>query len=155
MAISGTMTAGDMETFENAEVALDIGDSGSFVAVETWSTDVRVTRGTRPTAAFSSHGGVREIATGTRPEDTIEVDFFYTEGANDPFRNLVTVFEGTGSQLCDIQFNKNGATTGDLQFTTSAAKISGVSFPPMAANDATPSTFTLTLVGYISTAAIT
>lgn len=154
MAISGTMAAGDMVTFENAEVGIDIGDSGSYVAVRTWTTDVRVTRGTRPTAAFSSHGGVREIATGTRPEDTIEIDFFYTEGSTDPFKNLVDVFEGTGSQLCDVQFNKSGATTGDLQFTTTAAKISGISFPPMAANDATPSTFTLTLVGYISTAAI-
>lgn len=154
MPISGTMTAGDMVTFENAEVSLDIGDTGTFIAVESWTTDVRVTRGTRPSATQKSHSGVSETATGAREQDVIEIDFFYTEGANDPFQNLVTVFEGTGSQLCDVQWNKNGATTGDLQFTTAAAKITGLTLPPAAAGDAQISTFTLTITGNISTAAI-
>ena len=143
-----------MITFENAEVGLDIGDTASYTAVESWSTDVRITRGTRPSADQKSHGGIEEVATGARASDTIEVDFFYTEGTTDPFYNLVTVFEGTGSQLCDIQINKNGATTGDLQFTTAAAKITGLTYPPMAAGDAQISTFTLTLEGFITTAVI-
>ena len=154
MAVSGTMTAGDMVTFNNAEVDLDIGDSGTFVGVETWTTDVRVTRGTRPSATQKSHGNISETVVGSREADQVEIDFFYTEGSTDPFYNLVTVFEGSGSQLCDVQWNKNSATTGDLRFTTAAAKIVGLTFPPMSAGDAEISTFTLTVEGNITTTVI-
>lgn len=130
MAISGTMTASDPVKFNRAKVAIDIGDVGTYVASETWITDVTVSGGEAASQTDYTLGSIGFTSTGNPAEYTITLDIVYTEGDTDPFHNLYTEHTGeANARAVDLQWSKEGSTTGDPQYTTSGARLVNI-LPP-------------------------
>ena len=147
MAISGTYAAGDQVNFSNMEFGIDLGASGTFVAIESWTTDVQVSGGERETATTRTHGGSAIVGVSNKNSVTVVVTCVYSQDSTDPFQNIYDAYAANSDDGdCDVQWNKNGATTGDDQWTTDGGKLVHCSVPtPLAAADANIGTFTFTI----------
>lgn len=130
MAISGTMTSADPVKFNRAKVGIDVGDAGTYVASETWITDIAVSGGEAPSQTDYTLGSIGFTSTGNPAEYTITMDIVYTEGDTDPFHNLYTEHTGEANERAvDIQWSKEGSTTGDPQYTTAGGRLVNVTLP--------------------------
>lgn len=130
MPISGAMTATDPVKFNRATVGIDIGASGTFVASQTWITDVAVSGGESSTQTDYTLGGIGFTSTNNPGEYTITLTIVYTEGDTDPFHNLYTEHTGEANDRdCNVRWSKQGSTTGDPQYTTTGGKLVNVTPP--------------------------
>jgi hypothetical protein len=144
MAISGTMASGAEESLSEAVVSIDLGDSGTYVAISTWSASVDVAGGETPIAEQPRLSGSTIVGTGRRGARTVTVTCLYTEEATGPFNNIYDAYDA-GNLDCDIKYTKPGATTGDNEFETVEGKLTSCSLPLPNASEANPATFTFTL----------
>lgn len=154
MPISGTYAAGNYDPVNSQVIGLDIGATATYVAVETWVTDIRFTRNERPTAELVTHGGINETATGALPNADIEIDFIYDAASTAPYFNLVEILEGA-NQTCNIKESPNSLTaptSGDITREVTACKIVSITEPNFDANvDGEVPTFTATFSGSLAT----
>jgi hypothetical protein len=145
MAISGTMGSGEEITLSDAVVSIDLGDTGTYVAVPTWVTSVAPSGGDTPTAELPRLAGDTLVGVGRKAARVLQVTAVYTEEATGVFRNVYEAYED-GDLACDIKFTKKGATTGDLEFETVEGKMTSCSLPSPSASEATPATFTFSVM---------
>lgn len=144
MAISGTMGSGEEVSLADAVVSIDLGDSGTYVAVPTWVTSVAPSGGDTPTAELPRLAGATLVGTGRAGARTLVVTSVYTEEATGVFNNVYAAYRA-GTLDCDIKYTKKGATTGDNEFETVEGKITSCSLPNVSASESAPATFTFTI----------
>jgi hypothetical protein len=85
------------------------------------------------------------VGVGRKAARVLQVTAVYTEEATGVFRNVYEAYED-GDLACDIKFTKKGATTGDLEFETVEGKMTSCSLPSPSASEATPATFTFSVM---------
>lgn len=135
MAISGTFSIGDEISGAAWAVFVDqTPDSSSFIAIESWSADVRVSGGDVPTTDFKTYTKAM-VFTGEQNPWEIEIDFVYTEGANDPAFEIWDDFEANPGLDYDVRWIPSGNTSGNSQWTTSGGKLIACTPPRKSAND--------------------
>lgn len=146
MPISGTRSDGDEISFNDAEVEIDEGGTGSFVNFESWVASVAAQAQTRDRGQLRLHDGNPVVSVSQLGAGEATVTVLYTEGTGDPFNNIYDAhMAGTLGSRIDIRYNKNGAIAGDNQFTTSGGKLTSCDPPSTNADDSTPTTITFTL----------
>lgn len=142
MAISGTLAADDAMNLSNAVFSLDMGASGTFVAVSTWTTNVATTGGEAPTAEMVRLAGDPIVSVGRKAARTITVTAIYDNAATGVFQNVYAAHEAaTAGRKCDIQWKAFGAVAGEPLFTSVNGLLTSCSLPDLNASEANPATF--------------
>ena len=144
MAISGTMGSGEEVSFSDAVVSIDLGDSGTYVAIPTWVTEVAPSGGDTPTSELPRLAGASLVGTGRKGARTLTVTCVYTEESTGVFENVYDAYEA-GTLDCDIKWTKKGATTGDFEFETVEGKLTSCTLPAVSASSSDPGTFSFTI----------
>lgn len=146
MAISGSYAAGDEIILSEAEVDIDLGATGSFAEIESWTVSVAQSGGEVATGNQPVLTGTQIVTTGAKAPITLTVTVIYTEGATDPFYNIYEAYNaGSNSRKAELKWNKKAATTGDYRFTSSGGKLTHCSLPVPDASGAGTATFTFTI----------
>lgn len=148
MAISGTFTPGNESSMAKAEVDVDLGDTGTFAAIESWSTNVAASGGETADAETPLLDETVLVTLGRRAPITVVITCLFTKDANGPFKNIFDAYiNNTNEKKCDVRWSEKGATTGDLRFFTENGKILNCTTPTFDANSAGLSTFQFTVKG--------
>ena len=145
MAISGTRTTGDAVSFGDCYVGVDIGDTGTYAAVDSWSTEVTVSGGEIPFAETRAFTGSAEVTVGAKGTYTVEITFMYTETSNAPFQNLWDQYEANNDSDVDVQWSPKGAGAGGFEFSTAGGKLTNMTPPTGNAEATEPNLVTLTI----------
>ncbi len=136
MAISGSYSAGDEITLNDASVQIRIGTGGSFVESNTWISTVSFEAQTRDTSTLRLLGASNVVGVSALGSGRATVTCVYTEGATDLFQNIYDEHTSpSNSSQVDILTEKNGATTGDDVFTSSGGKLVSCTPPSPSAED--------------------
>jgi len=145
MAISGTFAAGDSISFADAMVEVDLTAGGTFVAIDSWATEVTISGEDIPTTETYPFSGSAIVYVGTKSPVELTITAVYTEGSTDPFQNIRDRFEAANGPVMDVRFCPAGSASGNFRFTTSGGKL--IACPPAvgagSANSATVFTFTV------------
>lgn len=145
MAISGTFSAGDEVTFNDVSIDIDQTPSSSdFKAVESWATNITVSGGDTPTTDFKTYT-TPMVFTGEINPYEVQVEFVYTEGANDPFIEIFDDYAASPGLAYDVRWSPSGGASGDVQYTTTGGKLVNVTLPQMSANDSGAVVTTITI----------
>lgn len=143
MAITGTRAVGDEVSFKDMEVELDqTPAASSWVAVESWATDVRVTGGDTNVGELVTYSGDPIVLTGERNPITVEIDFVYTESDTAPFKEIYDDYDADPGLRYDARWSPKGGALGDYQYTTSGGRLINCTLPQRPANDGQPAVFT-------------
>jgi hypothetical protein len=146
MPISGTLTPTNTVGEKDTDLYIDLGASGTFVDVSTWSTEVSPAGGESATGETYRLSGDPIISMGNKAPRTITVTSLYDTAATGVFQNIYAAYEaGTAGRKCDIRWNAKAAAAGQPRFTTSGGVITSCSLPNINASSSTPSTFTFTI----------
>lgn len=142
MAISGTLAAEDAMNMSNAVFGVDLGSTGTFAAVSTWTTNVATTGGEAPTAEMMRLAGNPIVSVGRKGARTVTITAIYDNAATGVFQNVYAAHEAaTAGRKCDVQWTAFGATAGDPRFTTVNGLLTSCTLPDLNASEANPSTF--------------
>ena len=139
MAISGTFTAGDAISYADAMVEVDLTAGGTFVPVDSWSTEVTVSGEDVPTTEVHPYAGSAIVFVGTKSSVEVSVTAVYTEGSTDPFQNIRDRFEAASGPAMNVRFVPAGSASGNFRFTTSGGKLTACP-PATGAGDASSAT---------------
>lgn len=146
MAITGTRAVGDEVSFKDMKVEIDqTPASSSFVAVETWASNVTVSGGDANVGELLTYGGDPIILTGEQNPYTVEIEMVYTEVDTAPFKEIYDDFSADPGLRQDARWSPKGGSTGDYQFTTSGGRLINCTLPQRPAADGQPAVFTITI----------
>ena len=139
MAISGTYAANDAVSFKDCMVEVDLTAGGTFVPIDSWSTEVTVSGEDVPTTEVYPFAGSSIVFAGNKSPVEVQVTSVYTEGSTDPFQNIRDRFEAADGPIIDVRFVPAGSASGNFRFTTSGGKLTACP-PPQGAGDASSAT---------------
>jgi hypothetical protein len=139
MAISGTYAANDAIEFKDAMVEVDLIADATWVAIDSWATDVAVSGEEVPSTETYPFAGSAIVFTGTKSPVEVDITCVYTEGSTDPFQNIRDRFEASSGPVLDVRFVPGGSASGNFRFTTSGGKLMACP-PPVGSGDANSAT---------------
>lgn len=124
--------------FNTSDAYVGISAAGvTFVDISGSSASVNGTEQTRKSGEGYTHSGDTAIVTGGKREPMeIEVKIVYTEGSADPFEVIRAAFEAKTPYY--IRWAPKGATVGNFTFTSWAAIITSLIYPPTEASSGEP-----------------
>jgi hypothetical protein len=114
-------------------------DGTSWTDISGGANSVTGTDQTRETGfKYTFDGDTAVITAGNRAPIEVEFKVVYTEEAADAFEIVRAAFEAEGGTKYYFRWTPKGLATGDFQFSTGSAIISGFTYPPDEAADAAP-----------------
>jgi hypothetical protein len=100
-----------------------------WVAVGGFAASVAVSGGDRQVGeSFTFDGDTPIITAGKRGSIDVTVRYLYTEGATDPFLDVLDSYDDAGGGLCNVRWAPRGNSAGYYQFTTDTDNTELVSF---------------------------
>ena len=143
MAITGAYAANEAVSFKDCLVEVDLTPSSSAYAdIDSWATEVSVSGEDVPTTQVYPFEGSAIVFAGNKSPVEVTVTAVYTEGSDDPFKNIRDAFEAGDGPDFDVRFAPAGSGAGNYKYTTSGGKLTACS-PPQGAGDASSAqTFT-------------
>ena len=145
MAITGSFSAGDEVTYNDVSIDIDqTPASSSFIAVESWMTNITVSGGDTPTSTFNTYT-TPLVFTGEINPWTVVVEGIYTETTTDPFIEIYDDYVASPGLLYDVRWSPSGGASGAIQYTTSGGKLTAVTIPTQSANDSGAVMFSFTI----------
>ena len=135
MAITGTYTADDAISFKDAMVEVDLTSGGTFVPIDSWATEVSVSGEDVPTTQVYPFAGSSIVFAGSKTPVVVTITAVYTEGSDDPFKNIRDRFEASSGPVMNVRFVPAGSASTNYRYTTSGGKLTACP-PPQGAGDA-------------------
>lgn len=145
MPISGTYTSGDAVSFGDCDVDIDLSDTGTWAAVESWSTEIVTSGGEIPTTQVYPFAGSAIVFTGVKGPITINCTIVYTEGSTSPYWNIRTRYESGDNLPMEIRWSPKGSASGNLRFTSNGGKLTACPLPNGAGDAASANVATVTI----------
>lgn len=123
-----TKAANDFIKPTRADVELSTDGGTTWVDISTYTTLISGGTKSRNVEHEYTLGGVKDTISDELEFETITMNIVVTDGNDEPYWLAHLAIEADSA--FDLRWAKEGATTGDLQYTSSGAKVS--SCPPLA-----------------------